>query len=235
MKRLRALLVLLAAVGFAAASLGAGTFADLEPVVFPVIFDRLPFDPPTWTLSIWGVILLWFVAHGLNGLLRRANDPLWDSARTQVFLSLSLGIGLFAFGGGRPRVACGLLLLMAIAAFWALARSKRAQDDAWRIDPIALYAGWLTALFPISVGILIVGYGIASVDTTAYWLLFCIAASGILLGASLDSPPAYSVGVIWPLIGILSINLDNTAMMIATGLATLAVAVPAVRRELLNI
>ncbi|SFH23478.1 hypothetical protein SAMN04488020_108143 [Palleronia marisminoris] len=83
-------LIPLLALAFAASPLLTGSFGGFDPNAFPVPQQDPPVTPEGYAFSIWGLIYLALIAHGLIGL-RRGDDPDW--ARTRAPLALSLAVG----------------------------------------------------------------------------------------------------------------------------------------------
>ncbi|SPJ23760.1 hypothetical protein [Palleronia abyssalis] len=79
---MRYLIPLLAlALAFAASPLLTGSFGGFDPNAYPVPQDDPSVTPAGYAFSIWGLIYLALIAHGLIGL-RRGDDPHWAPTRT---------------------------------------------------------------------------------------------------------------------------------------------------------
>ena len=68
-------------------------FDGFDPNQYPVPQDEPPVQPAGYAFSIWGLIYLWLLVHGVFGLLRRVDDPQWDRTRWPLFASLGVGTG----------------------------------------------------------------------------------------------------------------------------------------------
>jgi hypothetical protein len=77
--RLKAVLVLVAAVAFAVMPFFTDPFTGFGPDRFPVPVDDPPIQPAGWAFAIWGVIYLWLLASAGFGLIKRDTDPGWDA------------------------------------------------------------------------------------------------------------------------------------------------------------
>ena len=156
---LRAALVLLAALVFAAGPFLFPEFGGFEPGAYPVPQDDPPVQPAGYAFAIWGPIYLWLLVSAGYGLLRRREDPAWDATRLPLIVSLAVGAVWLPVANASPVWASVLIWIMLLAALAAVFRAPKTDRGllAW---PLGLYAGWLTAASVVSLGLLAAGYGL---------------------------------------------------------------------------
>lgn len=221
-----AILVLVGAIGFACAPFFSGGFGGFDPARFPVPQVDPPIQPAGYTFSIWGLIYLWLIAHGVYGLFRRSDDRDWAAMRWPLILSVGLGISWIAVAKLSPIMATIQIFLMLVLAVLALARAPM-RDRLMARTPLALYAGWLTAASFASLGITAAGYGIgmgsAGWGYIALLAAMCVAAT---IQMRLPRTPEYSLAAIWALVGISAANGGSSwpmAILALSGAVCLAV------------
>lgn len=200
----RALVVVAAAIAFAAAPLATGGFGGFDPGDFPVPQDDPPVQPAGWAFSIWGLIYVWLLAHVGYGILRREFDREWDRTRLPMIAALVVGAAWIPVARMNPVAATVLIAIMLAAAVLALMRAP-AHDRWWAAVPIGLFAGWLTAATGVSLGMLLAGWGLTGPVTAALGVLVwtLVLAAGFL---ALRPEPAYALAVAWGLVGIVATN-----------------------------
>jgi len=232
MTRMKAILTLVAALGFALSPLVSDSFAGFEPDQFPVPQTDPPIQPAGWAFSIWLVIYVWLIASAAFGLLRRAEDPEWDRPRWPVFASLAIGTAWIPVAGTSPFWATVLIWLMLAGAAAALLACP-GKDRLWLAAPVGLYTGWLIAASSVATGILATGYGATPViGLHAAFLLMALAIATWLL--RIRTEPTLAIGTGWALIGILAANLDGAWPMIVLPIAGLALLAPLALRGLMR-
>lgn len=225
--RLRAALLLAAALAFPLAAVLLPPFTGYAPDAFPVPQDRPPVQPAGFAFSIWGLIYLGLIVHAGWGLAARAGAPDWDAGRLPLAGSLILGTAWIAIALRAPIAATAVLFLMLALALAALLRAP--VREVWLSRaPVALYAGWLTAASFVSVGLLVGGYGLAGSNAGAALavLPFAIAFAAAVQWR-LGRVPAYGAGAGWGLFGIAAANLTAqpaVAALAAAGIAAVAVS-----------
>jgi hypothetical protein len=196
--------VLTAAVVFAAAPLAVGGFGGFDPGRFPVPQVDPPVQPAGWAFGIWGVIYLWLIAHAGFGLLRRDVDPAWDRTRLPLIVAMGLGAAWIPIARQSPVLATVMISAMLAAAVLALFRAPR-TDRPWAAMPIGLFAGWLTAATGVSIGLLLAGYALTGPVIAAVAALgWTLALAAAILG--LRPEPAFAIGAAWALVGIAAAN-----------------------------
>ncbi len=200
----RAIVVLAAAIAFAAAPFATGGFGGFDPTAFPVPQDDPPVQPAGWAFSIWGVIYLWLLAHAGFGLLRRDTDPHWDKTRLPMIVALGVGAAWLPVAQRSPVAATALLAIMLAAAVLAFLRAPD-EDRLLALAPIGLFAGWLTAATGVSVGLLLGGWDLTGPVTAAVAaLVWALALAAAILG--LRREMFYAVAIAWALLGIVASN-----------------------------
>jgi hypothetical protein len=206
MTRIKAILILTAAIAFSLSPLTTTGFNGFSPDQFPVPQIDPPIQPAGWAFSIWGVIYLWLIASAAYGLLKRDKDAGWDATRWPLLVSLAIGATWVPVANLSPLWATGLIWLMWAGAVLALLRTPGA-DIWWLRAPVAIYAGWLTAASCVGTAILATGNGATPVLTVhAGFLLLALALASLVLRRL--PTPAYAITVVWALIGIAVANTD---------------------------
>jgi len=227
--RTLAILVLVAALAFAASPLIFPGFAGYDPDRFPIPQQDPPVQPAGWAFSIWGVIYLWLIAGAGFGLWRRAEDEEWRLMRTALLASLTIGFFWLPVAQRLPGLATLMILAMLVTAVTAMIWAGR--RDRWLEGrPVALYAGWLTAASGASAGIWLGGHGWLSAQAAA---IVCLIAVGLLaLGVQALRPRewAYPAAVIWALAGVIAANwgAGNWPVIAIAALAAALLALRAV-------
>ena len=214
---LRAALVLLVALAFAAAPIFS-TFNGFDPDLYPVPQEDPPVQPAGYAFAIWGLIYLWLIVHGAWGLLRRAHDPAWDRIRVPLISSLAVGIPWLAVAERSPLAATAMIWAMLAGALAALFRTTTAEDRLLLAPPVAIYAGWLTAASSVSVGLLLAGYGITG-EVAAAWIGLALAAAlAVVVQVRLGRAPEYGLAVAWAAVAVMVRNLGgDTGLSLAAG------------------
>lgn len=232
-RRMTAILVLAAAVVFAASPLFVGGFNGFAPDQFPVPQVDVPVQPAGYAFSIWGVIYLWLIAGAGYGLFQRADAADWAAIRAPLIASLVIGAGWIPAAQTSVPAATVMIWAMWALAVWALMRAGR-SDRWWQRVPVALYAGWLTAASCVALGLVLGGYGV--MGTTAAAVLCIVLALVLALAVQRARPdePMYAVAVIWALIGIIFANLSGGPLPVAmlAGLGAALLAAQAARGKL---
>jgi tryptophan-rich sensory protein len=141
--RVRAVFLLCLAILFALTPLMLPSFDGYDPEDFPVQVLQPSVQPAGYAFSIWLVIYAGLILHAGFGLLRRADDPVWDRPRLPLMAALVLGISWVALAEDQPVAATLVILIMLVAALMAVMRTGR--GDRWLLmPPVALTAGWVT-------------------------------------------------------------------------------------------
>ncbi|MFN4099650.1 MAG: hypothetical protein ACK4GT_07725 [Pararhodobacter sp.] len=221
MKRILPILLLLAAIGFAASPLFVTSFAGFDPTLFPVPQVDPPVQPAGYAFSIWSLIFAWLVVSAGFGLFFRAEDPRWQPMRPALLASLAMGIFWLALAERSAIGATLLIWAMLLTALVALARTSR-QDRWLQQAPVAIYAGWLTAAASVSLGLLIAGWGWLE-QTPAALVALCVAlALGIGMQLWLRRAPEYGLTIVWALVAVVVANIAPVNVPVAV-LAALGV------------
>ncbi len=221
MTRLWAILVLIAAVAFAASPWLSPGFNGFEADQFPVPQDNPPVQPAGYAFSIWGLIYLWLIIGAGFGLLRRAEDPDWAPMRPPLFASLAVGIFWLPVAQVAPVAASVMIWIMLLSAIVSLFRVG--DTDRWlQQAPVAIYAGWLTAASCVSVGLLLAGYGYLSATPAALVAIALALAIALVAQYRLHRAPEYGITVIWALVGVIAANMQPLNAAVA-GLALVGI------------
>lgn len=225
--KLKAVLVLVAAIAFVLSPFLAQPFTGFDPAQMPIPVERPPIQPAGYAFSIWGVIYLWLLASAGFGLIRRDTAPDWDAGRWALFASLAIGASWIAVALTAPVMATALIWLMLVGAVWALIRAP-ARDRAWNALPIGLYAGWLTAASCVALGTVAMGHGMGS-EMAISWIMLLVALALALVLALRLRVPTYPIAVAWALVGVVATN-GPSLFGIAAGLGALALLMLAWRQ-----
>ena len=226
--KLKAVLLLVAAVAFVVSPLISQPFTGFDPAQLPVPVDDPPIQPAGYAFSIWGVIYLWLLASAGFGLIRRDTAADWDAGRWGAVVSLAIGASWIAVALTAPVMATILIWLMLGGALWALARAP-ARDRGWNALPYGLYAGWLTAASCVATGTVAMGYGWGSPVTLSWVMLAMALVLAILLTLRL-AVITYPIAVAWALIGVVVAN-GPTAFGIAAAVGALVLGALAMRQN----
>jgi hypothetical protein len=200
---LRAVLVLILAIAFAASPLLTPGFGGFEPDQFPVPQAEPPVQPAGYAFAIWGAIYLWLVGMAAFGALRRQDDEGWDATRLPLIVSLGAGVPWLLVAQSTALGATALIWVMLASALVALARTP--EQDVWLLrGPIGLYAGWLTAASAVSLGLVLPGWGVPPLGQLG-WAFVALAIGLLIAGGMLRTRPSlfYGLALVWALVAIL--------------------------------
>ena len=227
--RLRAILLLVAALAFAASPLLVPSFQGYDPSQFPVPVEEPPILPAGYAFALWGLIYLWLVVMAGYGLLRRDGDEAWDAPRAPLIASLAVGAIWLPVATASPVWATVLIWAMLGAAILALLQTP--GRDVWLLRaPIGLYAGWLTAASCVSLGTTLIGWGVPPLGLVG-WSVACLALALGLAAAVLGARPSllYGAAVIWALVAVTARNGVDAVGLFALGGAVAVAALTLLR------
>lgn len=211
MFRMKAILTLCATLAFMLSPVISPGFSGFTADQFPVPQVDPPIQPMGLTFAvIWTVIYAWLIAMAGYGLLKRAEDPIWDAPRWPLFASLVVGAAWIPVANLSPGWATVLIWVMLGTALQALSRIPAAlsrHDRLWLQAPLALYAGWLTAACCVATAVLATGHGATPVFAVhaGFLLLAALIAAAV---ARRRPAPFYLGALIWAVLGIV---IDNAA------------------------
>jgi hypothetical protein len=214
--RLKAVLVMVASIAFAATPFLAEPFTGFEPSQMPVPVDDPPIQPAGWAFAIWGVIYLWLLGSAGFGLFKRDTDPGWDAVRWPLFVSLAVGAAWISIALRAPVMATVLIWVMLGGALLAL-RAAPTSDRAWLTLPLGLYAGWLTAASCVALSTVAAGYGLGS-ETALGWAGLALAIVVAVPVAQGLRVPTYTLAVAWALAGVVAANATATPVFAGAAL-----------------
>lgn len=210
---IKAILLLLAALAFAAAPFFS-PFDGFDPNLYPVPQDDPPVQPAGYAFAIWGPIYLGLLAHAAFGLLKRRDDPAWQSVRLPLTLSLLIGAPWLMVANQNPPAATVMIFAMLGTAIWAFLNTTNTQDR-WLLQlPVAVYAGWLSAASFVSIGLMLAGYGLASEDTAALVALTLAVIFAFTVQSRTHRAPEYGATVVWALVAIIVANWGGNAAIL---------------------
>ncbi|CUH22955.1 hypothetical protein JSE7799_00610 [Jannaschia seosinensis] len=218
-------LVLVAALAFAASPLFVRDFAGFDTSQFPVRIPEPPVQPAGYAFAIWGAIYLWLIIMAGFGLWRRAAAPGWARTRWPLIVSFGVGAIWLPVAVASPVWATVLIWAMLLAALAALLRTP--DRDRWLLRaPVGLYAGWLTAASCVSLGVVLPGYGIGPFGAEG-WAIAALSLALAIALAILRARPTlmYGVALVWALLAVLVANGANLVGLFALGAALVIGAV----------
>ncbi|EIE52532.1 seryl-tRNA synthetase [Salipiger aestuarii] len=221
MEKLWAALLFLASLAFAAGPFIVPDFGGFDADAFPVPQNSPPVQPAGYAFAIWGPIYLWLIVSTGFGLFRRAQDADWAAHRKPLLASLAIGAVWLPVATLSPLAASLLIWVMLIAALIALFRAG--DMDRWlQTAPLAVYAGWLSAAAPVSIGLLLGGYGILPPTPAALVGLAIALTLALVVQYRLHRAPLYGITVIWALVAVIVANTAPLNIAVA-GLAALGI------------
>ncbi|MBU2960955.1 hypothetical protein KO516_09030 [Citreicella sp. C3M06] len=230
MTRLLAPLTLLLSASFALSPMMSGGFAGFRSTQFPVVQAHAAVQPVGWAFAIWGPVFLGLLLSAGWGLLRHRRDPHWQAMRAPLIASLGIGTVWIWAANFQPLLASVLILFMAASAIEALLRAPRSRVALW---PVGLYAGWVTSVACVAVGVVLGGYGVLGSQGAALLLLSALGGLAAVVLWQRPGGLAFAGGVAWAYAGVIVANLDplNPAvLMVCTAALLLLAAVPVLRR-----
>ncbi len=229
-RRMKAILVLAAAVTFGIAPQLTSGFGGFDPDLFPIRQDSPPVQPATYAFAIWAPIYVWLLVHAGFGLLRRAEDRGWGAGRWWLIASLGVGATWIAVANANAAWATVLIWAMLVGALGALWLSPAGRDRWLAQAPVAIYAGWLTAASWVAVGFMLGGYGVLPEDWAAALCLLAAFGMAAAVQTALPRAPEYGAAVIWALVAVAVANTGATwPVAVLAGLGALGMAGLAVR------
>ncbi|MCK0169072.1 tryptophan-rich sensory protein [Jannaschia sp. S6380] len=226
---LRAGLVLLTALAFAASPFLVPGFGGYEPSQFPVRIEDPPVQPAGYAFGIWGVIYAWLIVMAAFGVWKRRDDPAWDATRLPLVVSLGIGAIWLPVAEASPVWATVLIFAMLVPALIALLRTP--GSDLWLLRaPVGLYSGWLTAASCVSLGLLLAGYGVPPLGAVG-WAIAALSLALAVAVAMLRARASlmYGLAAAWALIAVFVKNGADLVGLFAIG-AALFVAALTLRR-----
>jgi hypothetical protein len=222
--RMKAILVLAAAIAFGSSPFWSDGFGGFDPKRFPDPQIDPPVQPAGYAFSIWGPIYLWLLAHAAFGLFRRADDAGWDAGRWPFFLSLAIGASWITVAQRNPLLATLLILIMLAGALMALLRTP-SRDRWWLAGPLGLYAGWLTAASFVAIGFLGGGYDILFGEVAWAWIALLAALATVLaVQTRVPHAPEYGLAAAWAFVAVAVNNWGASLPLVAAALLAAALA-----------
>lgn len=224
--KLLALSVFITSIAFAISPWLSNGFAGFSPEQFPVEQEFWPVQPAGWAFSIWGAIYVWLIIGSLWGFLNAPYDKEWNMMRPSLLASLGIGTFWVAAANASPVFATLMIIAMALFAIRAMLLAG-SSDPTWKIRPIGLYAGWLTAATGVGTGVVLSGYGFMGPQTAALTMIGCVLIVALYV-QSRQNDWAYPFAVIWALCGIVAANLPSQNWPVI-GLASLGILILSAR------
>jgi hypothetical protein len=230
-RRMKAILLAVAALAFASAPFWTDGFGGFDPNRYPDPQIDPPVQPAGYAFAIWGPIYLWLLAHAGFGLFARDEDALWDRTRWPLFLSLAIGASWISVAQRSPILATILIWIMLAGALVALLRTT--GRDRWLLaGPLGLYAGWLTAASFVALGLLGGGYDVALGETGWAWAaLIAATATVVAVQSRVPHAPEYGLAAAWAFVAVAVQNWGAALPLVLGALAAaLLVAVHTLAR-----
>ncbi len=225
MTKFPAILTALFTATFVLSPLVTDPFTGFRADQLPVPQINPPVQPAGYAFAIWGLIYGWLVVSALYGLIKRSENLAWDHARWPLIVSLAVGTPWLAVAIVSAIWATVLIFVMAVGAILALLMTP-SHDRWWCRVPIAIYAGWLTAAFFVSLGSIGAGYSIIFNQIGWAYVGIAIVALIAVIILRRAQEPAYGLTVIWALVGIILANLTTApGVAFVAGIGTLAIAI----------
>ena len=206
---MKAILVLIAAIGFALSPFLSAEFGGFDPDRYPVPQRDPAVQPAGWAFSIWGVIYLGLIIHAAYGVFKYKNDEAWEAGRFALLISLAVGAIWLPVAVASAVWATFLIWIMLITALISCYQSSKAEPSWLAHWPVTLYAGWLSAASFVSIGLLLAGYGLVGEMPAAFIaLVFATGFAGYNAFRLVSWP--YGAAVVWGFFGIAVANLDSS-------------------------
>lgn len=221
---LRALLLILFTVAFAAGPFLFPAFNGYDATDFPVQIDRPAAQPAGYAFSIWGVIYLWLIVHAFYGYFVRARSLDWDETRLPLIISLGIGVLWLWVASVWPVLATLLIIAMWASALVAFMTADQDYDPWLLVHPLSVYAGWLSAAMLVSIGVVVTGYGILAENHAALAVIGAVLILVPIVQYCHPAAPLFSVTAAWALIAVVVANYDRYPFVaLAAALVALAV------------
>lgn len=230
---LRALLLILLTLAFAAGPLLFPAFNGYDAAGFPVQIDKPAAQPAGYAFSIWGVIYLWLIVHAIYGYFIRARSLDWDETRLPLIISIGIGILWLWIASFWPLIATALILGMWACALVAFMAADQDYDPWLLVHPLSVYAGWLSAAMLVSIGVVVTGYGLFAENHAALGVIAAVLVLVPIVQYYQPAAPLFSVTAAWALIAIVVANYDRYPF-VALAAALVALAVLAAAYQLLR-
>lgn len=214
--------VLLLTVTFAVAPAFTPPFMGYQPGQLPVDYGRAAIQPAGYAFAIWGLIYSWLIVHAVFGLWRRRDDAAWAKVRLPLIGATALGTVWLAIAAAWPLIATVTIVVMAALTIWAFLAANPARDPWLLSAPLSVFAGWLTAASLVSIGVMLVGYGIMSNTASALTIIAISVPLGLFLQSLRPQVWTYGLTLVWALVAIVVVNQATlAAISIAAGVAAL--------------
>ncbi len=221
MRKYLPLLVLVSAIAFAAGSSFTPGFEGFDPADYPYPIDDLPLTPAGYAFAIWGLIFIALIASAAYGMMKRANDPVWDATRLPLIMTQTIGAAWVGISVWSPLSATVLIWVMLILTLAALSKAVVSRD-LWLLIPVGLLAGWLTAASWVALATSLAGQ-LASISiVTASWIGLCGALIMALTCLIRLRQSAYAATAIWALVGIIVAGKGSTVFLGIVAIGILA-------------
>ncbi len=224
--KLKAILVLLAAIAFAVSPFLNPEFGGFDASLYPIPQDDPPVQPEGYAFAIWGVIYLWLIAHAVMGVWKYADDPVWDETRVPLLVSLGVGVFWLPVALISPLWATVMIWIMLLSALWATFLSGPGEPTRALQLPLGLYAGWLSAASFVALGMTGAGYGIAFGEV-GWAVMALIMATGFVLMSqqTLQRIWTYGFAAGWGVVAIAVANFSTLPLVAGlAGVAALLIA-----------
>lgn len=231
---IRAILLLVATIGFALTPAVTPPVAGYNPALFPVQIARPMIQPAAYAFAIWGVIYVWLITHAVFGVWQKRDVPEWDAPRLWLIAAALLGSLWLVVSPDYPRIATGVIWAMLVAALGAFLRTPT-EPDRWMLSaPVAMLAGWVSAAAAVALGVVLARDGYLSDMLSAVIMLALVLAIAVTVQMRKPAMPVYGLTVIWALAGVIWANRATSmtvAVIAASGIAVMALTLLAMHKR----
>lgn len=231
---IRAVLLLVATIGFALTPAVVPPVAGYNPALFPVQIARPMIQPAGYAFAIWGVIYVWLITHAVFGVWLKRDVPEWDAPRLWLIAAALLGSLWLVVSPDYPRTATGVIWAMLVAALGAFLRTPT-EPDRWMLSaPVAMLAGWVSAAAAVALGVILARDGYLPDMLSAVVMLALVLAIAVTVQMRKPAMPVYGLTVIWALAGVIWANRTTSmtvAVIAASGIAVIALTLLAIRKR----
>ena len=201
-------------------------FRGFDDSLFPVSQPDALLVPAPYAFTIWAVIYLWLIVSAVWGLLKKSDDREFHAMRIPLLVSPGAGTFWLPVATTNPIASTVMICVMLIGAVFAVYKSPQ-YHAKFAALPVGLYAGWLSAASCVSVGVVLVGYGILAETLGAYIFITLASIIGFTVQYTLNRAPSYGIAVIWALVALVVGTYDvNATVSYLAGAGSIAMLYP---------
>jgi hypothetical protein len=231
---IRAVILLIATIGFALTPAFTPPVAGYNPALFPVQIARPAIQPAGYAFAIWGVIYVWLITHAVFGVWLKRDVPEWDAPRLWLIAAAFLGAVWLVVSPDYPRAATLVIWAMLLAAVGAFLRTPT-EPDRWMLSaPVAMLAGWVSAAAAVALGVVLARDGYLPDMLSAVVMLALVLAIAVTVQMRKPAMPVYGLTVIWALGGVIWANRATSMTVVviaASGITIMALMLLSLRKR----